>query len=95
MAGSAANSGGIWSAKISWQDLDPAVLVPPDVSSHLGGRATGEAVLKDGVIRGNALRRDGTVRDTVMYSLSRGEWPEVQAHLLDLLAQSDRKAKSC
>ncbi len=52
MAGSAANRGGIWSAKISWQDLDPAVLVPPDVSSHLGGRATGEAVLKDGVIRG-------------------------------------------
>ena len=52
MAGSAANSGGIWSAKISWQDLDPAVLVPPDVSSHLGGRVTGEAVLKDGVIRG-------------------------------------------
>ncbi len=50
---------------------------------------------KDGVIRGHALRRDGTVRDTVMYSLTRGEWPEVQAHLLDLLAQADRKAKSC
>ncbi len=50
---------------------------------------------KDGVIRGNALRRDGTVRDTVMYSLTCGECPEVQAHLLDLLAQSDRKAKSC
>ena len=52
MVGSAANSGGMWSANISWQDLDPAVLVPPDVSSHLGGRVTGEAVLKDSVIRG-------------------------------------------
>ena len=37
---------------------------------------------KDGVIRGHALRRDGTIRDTVMYSLRAGEWPEVKAHLL-------------
>ncbi|NDZ12833.1 GNAT family N-acetyltransferase [Variovorax sp. WS11] len=40
---------------------------------------------KDGVIRGHALRRDGTVRDTVMYSLRSGEWPEVRAQLLYLL----------
>lgn len=40
---------------------------------------------KDGVLRGHALRRDGTIRDTVMYSLHRGEWPEVKAHLLYLL----------
>jgi RimJ/RimL family protein N-acetyltransferase len=40
---------------------------------------------KDGVIRGHALRRDGSIRDTVMYSLTRGEWPEVQIHLRDLL----------
>jgi RimJ/RimL family protein N-acetyltransferase len=36
---------------------------------------------RDGVLRHHALRRDGTVRDTVMYSLSAGEWPEVRAHL--------------
>ena len=40
---------------------------------------------KDGVLRHHALRRDGTVRDTVMYSLTRGEWPEVKAQLLYLL----------
>jgi RimJ/RimL family protein N-acetyltransferase len=40
---------------------------------------------RDGVIRHHALRRDGTVRDTVMYSLSTGEWPEVRAQLLWLL----------
>jgi RimJ/RimL family protein N-acetyltransferase len=40
---------------------------------------------KDGVIRGHGLRRDGTIRDTVMYSLRSGEWPEVKAHLLYLL----------
>ena len=44
---------------------------------------------KDGVIRGHALRRDGTVRDTVMYSLTVGEWPEVKAHLLYLLCSLD------
>jgi len=44
---------------------------------------------KDGVIRGHALRRDGTIRDTVMYSLRAGEWPEVRAQLLYLL---DRRA---
>jgi RimJ/RimL family protein N-acetyltransferase len=36
---------------------------------------------RDGVLRHHALRRDGTVRDTVMYSLARAEWPEVAAHL--------------
>ena len=40
---------------------------------------------KDGVLRGHALRRDGTIRDTVMYSLASGEWPEVKAQLLYLL----------
>lgn len=40
---------------------------------------------KDGVIRGHALRRDGTIRDTVMYSLRSGEWPEVKAQLLYML----------
>ncbi len=37
---------------------------------------------KDGVLRRHALRRDGTIRDTVMYSLAAGEWPEVKAQLL-------------
>jgi RimJ/RimL family protein N-acetyltransferase len=42
---------------------------------------------KDGVLRHHALRRDGTVRDTVMYSLTAGEWPEVKAQLQYLLAR--------
>ena len=40
---------------------------------------------KDGVIRGHAMRRDGTIRDTVMYRLRSGEWPEVKAQLLHQL----------
>ncbi len=35
----------------------------------------------DGVLRHHALRRDNTVRDTYMYSIARGEWPEIKAHL--------------
>ena len=36
---------------------------------------------KDGVLRHHAVRRDGTIRDTVMYSMSVGEWPEAKAEL--------------
>ena len=39
---------------------------------------------KDGVIRGHAIRRDGTIRDTVMYSMRSGEWPDARAQLLYL-----------
>jgi RimJ/RimL family protein N-acetyltransferase len=45
---------------------------------------------KDGVIRGHALRRDGTIRDTVMYSMRAGEWPEAKAQLLYLLDSKPR-----
>lgn len=37
---------------------------------------------KDGVIRGHAMRRDGTIRDTVVYSMIAGEWLEAKAQLL-------------
>ena len=36
---------------------------------------------KDGVIRHHAVRRDGTARDTVMYSILVAEWPAVKRHL--------------
>ncbi|MEP7140661.1 MAG: GNAT family N-acetyltransferase [Caldimonas sp.] len=42
---------------------------------------------RDGVLRHHALRRDGTVRDTVMYSLAVGEWPEARAELQARLAR--------
>jgi RimJ/RimL family protein N-acetyltransferase len=38
---------------------------------------------KDGVLRHHRARRDGTVRDTVMYSILASEWPDVK-RLLDL-----------
>jgi RimJ/RimL family protein N-acetyltransferase len=36
---------------------------------------------KDGVIRHHWPRRDGSIRDTVMYSVLRDEWPGVRKHL--------------
>jgi N-acetyltransferase len=36
---------------------------------------------KDGVIRCHAMRRDGTVRDTVIYSMLANEWPQVKTRL--------------
>jgi RimJ/RimL family protein N-acetyltransferase len=36
---------------------------------------------KDGVIRHHQPRRDGTIRDTVMYSILASEWPDVKRHL--------------
>ena len=36
---------------------------------------------KDGVIRHHGIRRDGTARDTVMYSILAHEWPDVRRHL--------------
>lgn len=46
----------------------------------------------DGRLRHHALRRDGTVRDTMMYSLLAGEWPESRAHLLDRLRRHGHAA---
>jgi len=42
---------------------------------------------KDGVIRHDRARRDGTVRDTVMYSILAAEWPDVKRHLAARLAR--------
>ena len=42
---------------------------------------------KDGVIRHHRIRRDGTVRDSVMYSILASEWPDVKRHLEFRLAR--------
>ena len=36
---------------------------------------------RDGVIRHHGARRDGSARDTVMYSILASEWPDVRRHL--------------
>jgi RimJ/RimL family protein N-acetyltransferase len=48
---------------------------------------------KDGVLRHHAPRRDGTVRDTVMYSIVGGEWLEIKSHLHYKLSRHARHAE--
>lgn len=68
---------GLGAAVVGWR-TDNFNVASQRAIERLGAR-------RDGVLRHHALRRDGTVRDTVMYSLLAGEWPEVRAHLLYLL----------
>lgn len=42
---------------------------------------------KDGIVRHHAVRRDGSVRDTVMYSMLASEWTDVRKHLEARLAR--------
>jgi N-acetyltransferase len=43
---------------------------------------------KDGVIRHHRARPDGSVRDSVMYSIVAPEWPDVKKHLTQRLARN-------
>ena len=43
---------------------------------------------KDGVLRHHQARRDGTVRDSVMYSILKEEWRDVRRHLELRLARN-------
>ena len=45
---------------------------------------------KDGILRHHQARRDGTVRDSVMYSIVAAEWPDVRRHLAARLARGGR-----
>jgi N-acetyltransferase len=45
---------------------------------------------KDGVIRHHHKRRDGSVRDSVMFSILAAEWPDVRKHLAGRLARHAR-----
>jgi N-acetyltransferase len=48
---------------------------------------------KDGVLRHHWSRRDGSVRDSVMYSVLQHEWPDVKRHLeLRLARNADQRA---
>jgi RimJ/RimL family protein N-acetyltransferase len=44
---------------------------------------------KDGVIRHHWPRRDGSIRDTVMYSVLATEWPDVKRHLQFRLGKNE------
>jgi N-acetyltransferase len=45
---------------------------------------------KDGVLRHHWPRRDGSIRDTVMYSILSTEWPDVKRHLEFRLKRNEK-----
>jgi RimJ/RimL family protein N-acetyltransferase len=47
---------------------------------------------KDGVLRHHAARKDGTVRDSVIYSILAAEWPEVRRYLELRLARHGERS---
>jgi N-acetyltransferase len=49
---------------------------------------------RDGVLRHHHARRDGTVRDSVMYSILLAEWPDVKRHLTSRLLRGGRADQS-
>jgi hypothetical protein len=82
IAGSAAHAGGSWTAEFSWQDVDLATLLPAGAAGHLQGTASGDALLREDVLRGQ-MKISGANTKTVdllakLASLVEGEdWSEV------------------
>lgn len=59
--------------------------------THFHNQASREAITRlgakqDGILRNHRLLKDGSVRDTVVYSIIDSEWPEVKQGLKDRLA---------
>src|SRR6202008_1508359 len=48
---------------------------------------------KDGVIRHHWPRRDGSIRDSVMYSVLVAEWPDIKRHLLFRLGRHETHSR--
>lgn len=43
--------------------------------------------IKEGVLRNHMIRKDGTTRHTVMYSITKEDWPDIKVHLETLLGK--------
>lgn len=53
-----------------------------DIDNHRSQQAIERlGAKKDGVIRGNRVRRDGVISDTVMYSVVSSEWADIKPKL--------------
>ncbi len=46
--------------------------------------------VKEGILRNHMIRKDGTFRDSVFYSIIDSEWPLVKKRLEIMLAEGDQ-----
>jgi N-acetyltransferase len=72
----------------AFDDLGCSVVgLRTDRFNHASQRAIAAlGAQRDGVLRHHQPRRDGTARDTVMFSILAHEWPDVKRHLETRLA---------
>ena len=63
------------------------VAIKTDINNERSQAAIARlGAVREGVLRHQYVRRDGTLRDSVMYSIVPEEWPAVRAHLRARLA---------
>jgi len=72
--------------------FDELRCIAVEFRTHWFNHASREAILRlgakqDGVLRNHQLGRDGSYRDTVVFSIIESEWPAVKRHLRFLLDQ--------
>ena len=100
IAGSAAYADGSWTAEFSWQDADLAALLPAGAAGHMQGTASGDALLREGVLRGQ-MKIAGANTKTVdllakLAGLLEGEdWSEVPWNIFrfDFVRQADGRVE--
>lgn len=63
-----------------------------DIINSQSQRAVERLGLKrDGVIRGDRIRQDGTITDSVVYSMTVNEWPDAKNNLSNKLKRHEQK----
>lgn len=54
--------------------------------NHVSRKAIARLGAKqDGILRNHKIQADGTIRDTVIFSIIETEWPQIEAHLMSFL----------
>ena len=66
------------------------------ISTDVNNKHSQQAIMKlgakfEGTLRSHAIRRDGSVRDTMMYSITSQDWPGVKAALQERLDLYSKK----
>ena len=66
--------------------FDTLGCIAVELRTHFFNQASRAAIARlgakqDGVLRNHRIARNGTLRDTVVFSILASEWPTVQAHL--------------
>lgn len=100
IAGSAAHAGGSWTGEFSWQDVDLAPLLPAGRAGHLQGTASGDALLRGDVLRGQMMISGAKTKTVDLLAKLAGllageDWSEVPWNIFrfDFVRQADGRVE--